>query len=522
MLNDNKSHRRAEISDPDSLRFAGSGHGGRALNIVILGAGEAAWMTAACLSAAFPQALALITVISDGAPHCDFPGDSHQPSFFRLLSNLGITEDEVLRRCDGVFEFGTEFLSGSDKCFVAASEVTPMPMVRRMAGLRRERLTGRLHQYLPQAAAAFLHRAPAGFLGTSELQRFGAYRLSFDGNFFAAMMREYSLGRGVSEIRSSAVSVVCTDDGSIARIQTTHPAGMIDCDLVLCCSEQFRSQLTPDGSATFEESAGKPFRRVSSWSFEANSKTPSFSQAVWQRSGLSVIRWQHSGFSCDTFWSGSHEGKTTAPPDQSSASVWQEFVLSDALNVNEPETRDFSVGRCSRMWDRNLVFLGNAAMVTDPVVHAGRHLCQTACELLLDYLTAGTECFSVVAKEYNRRLAEAFDSWSSLSQFTYGLLTSQQQAERQPDGVNVRVRETPDLASLRVPSGASETELFYLQAAFCAFSNERQLSVVATDATEQQSLEEGLRRMTDSCVGNLPDHSEYLDWIHRLSQRRSA
>lgn len=522
MLEENQSHRTAERSDPASLRVADSGHGSSALKIVVMGAGESAWMTAACLSAAFPRELASITVISDGTPHCDFPGESHQPSFFQLLSNLGITEEELLRRCNGVYELGTEFRAGADKYFVAATEVTEIPLVRRIAEMRPETLKGRQHQFLPQAAAASLHRAPARFLGPSELQRFGAYRLSFDGSLFAAMMREYSLGQGVTEIRSRLVSIVRTEDGFIRRLQADAAAGLIDCDLVLCCSERIRRQICDHGMLTFGNPGFTPFTRISSCFVEIDSDPPSFSQVVLRQSELSVIRWQRSGFSCDTFWPASRLSRASISPEQLSAGILREFARRNTIKVSEPVTREFSVGCCGRMWDKNLVFVGAGALVTDPVVHAGRHLCQAACELLLDYLTTGTESYSVVAKEYDRRLVDAYGSWSSMAQYMCCLLGCGHESESQSDRVNGRVTRQPDPAAMRVPSGASQADFFHLQAAFCAFSNESRLSVPGSGPAEERLLEEELREMTEKMVGSLPGHSEYLDWIHGLSQRRSA
>lgn len=415
MFDVNQQNRTVTIADSSALRLAGSQSRSSALKIVILGAGESAWMTAACLSAAFPSELASITVISDAAPHGDFPGESHQPSLFRLLSNLGITEDEFVRRCDGVFEFGTEFQSGSDKYFVAATEVTQMPVVRRIAELQTETLKGRLHHFLPQAAAASLHRAPARFLGPSDLQRFGAYRLSFNGTLFAAMLREFSLRHGVTEIRCPAISIVRRDGGAIGSIQTDHTAGRIDCDLVLCCSVRSRNHLSKEGMARFTKNPDADFAHVSSCFVEIDGETPSFSRAVQQRWELSFLRWQRSGISCDTFRSASHGGRTAEPPEQSIASIWREYACGDAANIKTLVTCEFSAGRCARMWDGNLVFVGAGAMVTDPVVNAGRHLCQTACELLLDYLTAGTESCSVVAKQYEQRLTEVYDSWAGIA-----------------------------------------------------------------------------------------------------------
>ncbi len=497
--------------DPGTSRRSISTGSHSTMKIVILGGGESAWMAAAYLSAAIPRELVSITVVSDGTAAWEFPGESHQPSFFRLLSNLGVTEEELLRRCDGVYEFGTDYRTGLDKYFVAASEAIPVLQSRRIAELCSETLAGRLHELLPQAAAAFRHRAPGRFLGTSELQKSGAYRLSFDSRLFALMLRESSLRRGVSEVRSSLISMVHRDDGSISHVGTTSPAGNIDCDLVLCCSEEFRKQYSNEEMLTFGQCEDSPFHHVSTCHAIVDAMPPSFSQFVLQPSDFSCIRWLRSGFACHRFTSDSQTRGEALSLDPDLQTIVRDFLQIDAINLSESVSRESVVGCCRTMWHRNLVFVGAGAMVTDPVAHAGRHLCQTACELLLDYLTAAPQSYPVIAREYHRRLYDAYESWSSMARYTRDLLFGRCGSDSHSH-----------FASLRIPSGASEQDLFCLQAAFQKFPKDRRLNSRAVHVSEQHTLEAELREMTENMVGNLPGHSEYLDWIHGVKHRRTA
>jgi tryptophan halogenase len=356
-------------------------------SVAILGGGITGLSAAAAFARALPQvAITVIETAPDPAALADrLPGS--MTSIHRFHASIGLDEAALLGAGAAIPRLGLRFenwAAGSETWYhVHGDHGAPTGAVAFHQLWARARREGQAEPYHRYAAAGVLAEAgrfvhPQGDPG-SPLATFD-YALRLDPDRY----------RGILASLADRLRVVRTQ-GSFGGIDR-HGDGMVAA-LLLTDGRRIEADLYLDASgpaAVLAEAVGGAFE---DWS---------------------------STLPCDRLLLGEGPSSAASPNDTivAGAQGWQfacplpgrtvlGHVWSSADPAPDPQGRALALrpGRRADPWIRNVLMLGDAAIVLDPLHWPNLHLTQTALARALDLLP-GRDCHPVEIAEYNRRSRE--------------------------------------------------------------------------------------------------------------------
>ena len=495
--------------------------------VVIVGNNESAWMAAAYLGRQFGRLDCRITVVSSGQPQGEFPGESSLPSLRGLLNNLQIDEHQMMHQTQGTYHLATQF---SDWVQTERDFWKPLNSVaNRSSGISlfdvwfAERSAGRLlrplHSYSLNWGASLAGKSPYGFSGPSSISQSGAYAFHFDGNDFAAWLRQISLAAGVEEIAGDVASVASNGRGGVAQLKLTTGSAVAGDFFVDCTGSD--AQLMRAVAADSHESLSDRFlcdRRISV-RLPGRRQVPPFSRITGLEAGWS---WQmHLAKSIDVGYSFASQ---FAPDDV----AWQqlrESLLMDGIPAVDEMTPAFSptpCGRQTKFWRDNLLVLGTAACQMDPLVSAGRHLCLLGIEMFMELFPERSANRASV-DYYNERMGMAVDEIGDFAQLHYSLSKRVDSpfwraASLSPSSSKIKQRlalyEASGTVGLLAPEAFAESEYHSLLAGCGRLPANPTVHARAADPAMIQQGLRSLLKSNEAALKDLPLHEELLDWIH--------
>jgi len=378
--------------------------------VVIVGGGTSGWMCAAALARMIEHAGVSITLLESDEIGTVGVGEATIPSIRNFNGILGLDEDDFLRKTQGTFKLGIEFVDwhrvgsryfhsfGTSGRDVQAVKFHHLWLKLRQLGAPE---AGKLDDYNLCAVAASQNRFTRPRGGPDSVLSLLKYAFHFDAGLYANYLRSYSEALGVTRIEGRVVHVnLRPEDGFISGV-TLKDGRLVDGDFFLDCSG-FRGLLIEQAlEVGFEDwSQWLPCDRAVAIPCERVAPLLPYTRSTADAAGW---RWriplQHrtgNGYVyCSDFSSDEAAGTRL-------------ISQLDGATGAAPRFLSFKAGRRSRFWEKNCVAIGLAAGFIEPLESTSIHLIQAGIARLMTLFPDRT-CAPAAIKLYNQYIAAQYE-----------------------------------------------------------------------------------------------------------------
>jgi len=375
-------------------------------NILIVGDGIAAWLSAVMLARATGRGQVVIGVAgsrggADGIEN-EFAG-STLPSIGPRHAALGLTEFELMRDTQAAFKLGDEYRDWDvpGGAYVHAfsdvgARLDAIAFHHLLGRLRAAGQTVDIGDYSVAAQAARLGRfAHPSQDGNSAASTF-SYALHLDAPTYARYLRAYAEHLGVVSL-----------NGRLASMQRRASDGFIDAVLLedgRRLAAEFYLDCSGAAGDLIQGVLGAGFESWAQWlpcnsalsAFTARKTPPRpVTEFIARSAGCQLRIPVRQGNSNGFIYSAAH-----LADDEAQAAF--RATLDDV--TREPRAFRFEQGRRRQFWSHNCVAIGASAAVLEPLGSAGLHLMMSALTRLIT-LFPDASCAASLAGEYNRAMA---------------------------------------------------------------------------------------------------------------------
>ena len=364
--------------------------------LVIVGGGTAGWITAAAFARLLGKSLTIELVESDAIGTVGV-GEATIPQIIRLNTILGLDEHDFVRRTNGTFKLGIEFVDWGSKGTHYLHTFGDAGMS--LAGAP-------FHQHWLRAAQAghdkslwhySLHQLAADQAKFGKLDRVGntamtglAYAYHFDASLYAAYLRAYSEKLGVTRTEGMVGAVMRDgESGDITKI-TLDGGREVSGDFFIDCTG-FRGLL-------IGQELGVGYQDWSHW-LPCNSAQAVPSERLetlvpYTRATAKDAGWQwriplqhrtgNGHVYCSDFIS-----------DDEAARVLLDGLDTPALA--DPRPIRFTTGRREQFWSHNCAAIGLSSGFLEPLESTSIHLIQSHVSRLLQLIDNSALVVGLVA-----------------------------------------------------------------------------------------------------------------------------
>ncbi|MDY7097673.1 MAG: tryptophan halogenase family protein [Pseudomonadota bacterium] len=375
--------------------------------LVIVGGGTAGWITAAAFSRLMGNSLTIELVESDAIGTVGV-GEATIPQIIRLNTILGLDEHDFLKRTNGTYKLGIEFVDwgkpGTSYLHTfgdAGMSLASVPF----------------HQYWRRSASAgdtrdlwhySLHKAAADQGRFGKLQKVGntamtglAYAYHFDASLYAAYLRAYSEQRGVTRTEGMVQAVSRDGESGDITAITLKDGATVSGDFFIDCTG-FRSLLLGKelGVAYQDWSNWLPCNSAQAVPSERLSQLVPYTRATAKSAGWQWrIPLQHRTGNGHVYSSG------FISDDEAGETL---LAGLDTKALADPRQIRFTTGRRDAFWSHNCAAIGLSSGFLEPLESTSIHLIQSHVSRLLQ-LFPRTGNADTERAEYNRRCAAEFE-----------------------------------------------------------------------------------------------------------------
>ena len=373
-------------------------------SILIVGGGSAGWMTAAALANALPRGCAIALVESDEIGTVGV-GEATVPPIRQFNASLGIDENEFVRRTQGSFKLGIEFV---DWARVGERYFHPF------GSFGRDFDVVALHQYwlaahrrgtappldelsMAWGAAARGRFAPPAADPRSVASTFD-YAYHFDAGLYARFLREYAEARGVVRHEGRVADVARDGEGGNVAAVTLADGRRLAADLFIDCSG-FRGLLIEDALHVGYEDWTHWLpcdRAVAVPCAHVEGRGGGFTPFT--RSTARAAGWQWRIPLQHRIGNGYVFSSPMISEDEATATL---LANIDGAPLATPRVLRFVTGRRRRLWERNVVAIGLSSGFLEPLESTSLHLIQAGISKLLA-LFPDRDFDPMLIEEYNR------------------------------------------------------------------------------------------------------------------------
>jgi tryptophan halogenase len=489
----------------------------RIQRVVIVGGGTAGWMTAALLSRAFGQRLAIRLVESDeigivGVGEATIPQIRHVGAF------LGIDEDELLRESRGTIKLAVQFHDWLRPGHVYAHAFGDIGLPLGLLPFWQYWLRSRRDN--PAAPDLWAYSLTAQALRANRfarMERVGSSPLTgmrhayqFDAARFGQLLRRHAEGNGVVRSEGKVVDVALRGtDGFIESVKL-ETGEIIAGDLFIDCSG-FRGLLIEGALKTGYDSWQHwlPCDRAVVVASRHGPKVRPCTQASAQQAGWQWrIPLQHVA-------SNGHVYCSRAIGDDEAVATLLGGLEGEV--IGEPRQLRFHTGMRKRVWNRNCVALGLASGFIEPLESTSIHLMQSAVgRLLTMFPDRGFD--PALAEEYNRQTRFEYERTRDFIVLHYHLNEREGPFWREcaamaiPDGLAHKIELFRENGQIFREGEDLFTETGWLQVMVGQGIVPRRHHPLA-DALPQAQLDEflgNIRTLVDRAVATMPEHMDFI------------
>ncbi|MFN3816429.1 tryptophan halogenase family protein [Brevundimonas sp.] len=355
----------------------------RIRKIVIVGGGTAGWMTAAAMAKLLGRDFADITLVESDEIGIVGVGEATIPQIGIYNRMLGLNEDEFIRKTQGSFKLGIQFVDWGKKGHVYFHPFGPfgvdMEGVSFHAYWQRLHLAGdphRLEDYSLQAVAAadnkFMRAIDAGRSPLSSID----YAFHFDAGLYARFLRGFAKERGVVRREGKVVDVEQrAEDGFIQAVKL-ESGERIEGELFIDCSG-FRGLLIEQTlKAGYEDwTHWLPCDRAVAVPCES---VPDFTP--YTRSTARDAGWQWRIPLQHRIGNGYVYSSNHITDDQAAGTLLGNL---DGKPLADPRFLRFVTGRRKQCWVKNVVAIGLSSGFIEPLESTSIHLIQSGVAKLM-------------------------------------------------------------------------------------------------------------------------------------------
>jgi tryptophan 7-halogenase len=373
--------------------------------ILVVGGGTAGWMTAATLSNALTHGCDITLIESEDIGTVGV-GEATIPTIKLLNQTLGIDENEFVRRTQGSFKLGIEFVDWAKRGNRYFHPFGSYGKAFDYADLHQHWLHNRaeghkLEDHCMAWAAARQGRFtrpigdPRSVLSTYD------YAYHFDAGLYAAYLRAYSEKRGVTRIEGKVASVAQHAESGHVTSVTMEDGRTVEAELFIDCSG-FRGLLIEGALETGYEDWSRWLpcnRAMAAPCAPAGEFTPytrsTAREAGWQWRIPLQHRTGNGYVYCSNFIS-----------DQDAADTLMANLDGKALG--DPRPLRFTTGRRKLFWNKNVIAIGLSSGFMEPLESTSIHLIQAGISKLIA-LFPDKDFNPLVVDEYNRIAVNEFE-----------------------------------------------------------------------------------------------------------------
>lgn len=375
--------------------------------VVVVGRDAPLWLSAAVLRAALEPAGVAVTAVE--LPSRLTPASVHAtlPALEALHNLLGLDESALMQSVGGTFSLGGNFtdLTGGAPGFFHAHGAHGAPIDGRdfFAYWLKARALGLNAEYADFSLTAAAAKHGRFVMPDEETEVFGRtdYGYHLPALAYAGALKSLAVRRGVEAHQALGVTVERTEAGDVAALD-------------LGAGHRVAGDL-------FIDLEGLIDGPLEAWSFPADRVLTALAPAFPSIPAYAEVRaWARGWTALHPAQNATHIVQVYASDLCADEEAVQAASAASGLPVRDASVRAFAPGRRLSAWDRNVVAIGEAACVFDPLHGVDLHAVQMGLvQLLALFPVSGDWRYEQAA--YNRAMAEQFERVRDFQQLHYGL-----------------------------------------------------------------------------------------------------
>lgn len=367
----------------------------RLTSIAIIGGGTAGWMTAAALSKILGRDYARIVLVESDEIGTVGVGEATIPQINVFNRLLGLDEDVFVRRTQGSFKLGIEFVNWGTRGERYFHPFGPYGVDMRGVSfhafwqkLRAMGVNHDLSDFNLQAVMARQNRfmRPVRSAEGSPVSQI-AYAFHFDASLYAGFLREFSEGHGVQRQEGKVVEVVQHPETGYIEAVTLADGRRVEADLFIDCTgfrglliEQTLKAGFTDWSHWLPTDGAWAVPCESSSSINAKGTNEPSSLTPYTRSTAREAGWQWRIPLQHRTGNGYVFSSDFIAPEAARETLLQNL---DGKPLAEPRLIRFKAGHRKVFWEKNVVAIGLAGGFLEPLESTSIHLIQSGIAKLL-------------------------------------------------------------------------------------------------------------------------------------------
>ena len=388
----------------------------RIRKIVIVGGGTAGWMAASVLSKLLnanvqdPAAKTAIRLIESEEIGTVGVGEATIPQIRHFNATLGLDEDEFVRRTQGTFKLGIEFVNWTrlGHRYIHTFGVTggrDLGLVQFYQYWLKLHLMGEVGPDIGEYTFHAIASRRRKFMRSANVQNSPlsniAYAFHFDAGLYARYLREKAEGWGAVRTEGKVREVVLHPESGFVEAVVMEGGERIEGDLFIDCSG-FRGLLIEQALQTGYEDWSRwlPCNRALAVPCRSSDDLTPFTRSTARSAGWQWrIPLQHrtgNGYVyCSDYIS----------DDEAAATLMANL---DGEALGDPRPLRFVTGKRRKFWNRNVVAVGLASGFMEPLESTSIHFIQTSLGKLVAFWP-DRRFDEVRIDEYNRQVQFEFE-----------------------------------------------------------------------------------------------------------------